>query len=176
MLRDAAVAVIRLVSAEFHPEPHYLILRRAVSPLDPWSGHFAFPGGRREPEDADLLAACLRETREECGLDLTFARLIATLPVTEAGNALGRPVSVTPYLFELATRQEVTLDPRECAGFHWVSTSHLRDPGNRVSFAPLPGNDRRFPGIRLDDGVVWGFTYKVLTGVVGKSLEGNSEL
>jgi 8-oxo-dGTP pyrophosphatase MutT (NUDIX family) len=170
-MRDAAVAVIRLISAEFHPEPHYLILRRAQNPLDPWSGHFAFPGGRREPEDIDLRAACLRETREECGLDLTFARLVTPLPITEAGNALGRSVSVTPYLFELTALPEITLDPRECAASHWVSESHLRDPGNQITFSPLPGTDRQFPGIRLGDGVVWGFTYKVLEGVLGMDLK-----
>jgi 8-oxo-dGTP pyrophosphatase MutT (NUDIX family) len=169
-MRDAAVAVIRLIAAEFHPEPHYLILRRALSPLDPWSGHFAFPGGRREPEDADLLAVCIRETWEECGLDLSTARLVAPLPVTEAGNALGRPVSVTPYLFELTSRPDITLDPRECAASQWVSESHLRNPENHITFSPLPDTDRRFPGIRLGDGVVWGFTYKVLTGVVNVEL------
>jgi 8-oxo-dGTP pyrophosphatase MutT (NUDIX family) len=169
--REAAVAVIRLVEPHSglgaSPDPHYLILRRAVSPLDPWSGHFAFPGGRRDPDDPSLLAACYRETREECGLDLGPARLVATLPVTEAGNALGRPVRVTPYLFELSARPVITLDPRECAASHWVSQTHLRDPLNHGFIAPLPGSDRRFPGVRLHDGHIWGFTYQVLMGVLG---------
>ena len=155
---DAAVAVIRVKTAEFH----YLILRRALNPLDPWSGHFAFPGGRREPGDHDLLAASLRATREECGIRRAPATLRAALPLLQAGNALGRPVRVAPFLFELPAFPAIALDPVECAAHHWVPESHLRDSGQHERIAPLPDATRRFPGIRLDDGHVWGFTYKVL--------------
>jgi 8-oxo-dGTP pyrophosphatase MutT (NUDIX family) len=166
MQRDAAVAVIRLVSPPFGPEPHYLILRRARNPLDPWSGHFAFPGGRRDPEDPTLLAACLRETREECGFPLSETALVRPLPLTEAGNALGHRIPVAPYLFELSQRPEVILDPLECDAFHWVPESLFRDPEHQTRIMPLPGSTRSFPAVRLDDGHVWGFTYKVLADLL----------
>jgi 8-oxo-dGTP pyrophosphatase MutT (NUDIX family) len=162
MLSDAAVAVIRVNS----PENHYLIVRRAINPTDPWSGHFALPGGRREPGDSGLLAACLRETREECGIVLPVLSLVAELPVLEAGNSLGHPVHVTPFLFELTETPVVRLDTTECAAFHWVPEATLRDSRHHALVTPIPGSDRRFPSVRLDDGHIWGFTYKVLANLL----------
>ncbi len=177
MFREAAVAVIRRISPhcaaeprlEPHAEPHYLILRRADNPQDPWSGHYAFPGGRREPQDASLLHTCLRETREECGLHLPLSALVRALPVTEAGQTHGRPIPVTPYLFELtetASPLELVLEPLECASFHWVSASYLQNPLHHTRITPIPGSPLDFPAIRLEGGHIWGFTYKVLAGLL----------
>jgi 8-oxo-dGTP pyrophosphatase MutT (NUDIX family) len=161
---DAAVAIIRAKT----PHSALLILRRALNPADPWSGHFAFPGGRRDPEDVDLLDTCLRETREECGLVLDRRDLVRELPALDAGNALGHSVRVVPFVFEIPSQRPLRLDPVECAAAHWVPETALRDPANRAAIAPLPDPARRFPSILLDGGHVWGFTYKVLEEVLGE--------
>jgi hypothetical protein len=41
------------------------LIRRSERPDDPWSGHMALPGGRKDPVDADLWASAERETREK---------------------------------------------------------------------------------------------------------------
>ena len=47
-----------------------LLIRRAEDERDPWSGHIALPGGRMDPDDRDLRATAIRETREELGFEL----------------------------------------------------------------------------------------------------------
>ena len=48
-----------------------LFIKRASRVGDRWTGHVALPGGKRDPEDADDLAAAIREASEEVGLNLT---------------------------------------------------------------------------------------------------------
>ena len=51
-------------------DPEVLFIKRAARQGDRWTGHIAFPGGRRDPEDEDDAATSTRETKEEIGLDL----------------------------------------------------------------------------------------------------------
>jgi len=67
-VRDAAVAVIFRVGAGDSLE--LLMIERASYAGDPWSGHVAFPGGRREPHDA-----ALAEHRHDA-CDAEFCRLL----------------------------------------------------------------------------------------------------
>ena len=53
-----------------HGEPEVLFIKRAAREGDRWTGHIAFPGGKRERDDLDDRSTSSRETREEVGLDL----------------------------------------------------------------------------------------------------------
>lgn len=59
--RAAVVAVIL-------PDPDRLLLIERSGALRSHAGQLAFPGGKREPEDRDLLHTALREAEEEVGL------------------------------------------------------------------------------------------------------------
>ena len=158
----AAVALIRVKGED----PEYLLLRRAINAQDPWSGHFALPGGRREPRDPDLLGTCIRETFEECGVLLKPAHLVRPLPLAIAGgHLLGRPMGVAPYLFEVPEKPAVRLDAKEIAEAFWLRQSYLRDPANRLMAAMSALHPHlSFPCIKVDEGsgAIWGFTYGVL--------------
>jgi 8-oxo-dGTP pyrophosphatase MutT (NUDIX family) len=155
------VALIRVKGAD----PEYLLLRRAANPKDPWSGHFALPGGRRDAVDRDLLDTCLRETFEECGLRLSPGDLVRPLPVAIAGSHMGRPMGVAPFLFEVPAKPVLNLDPREIAEAHWLPQSYLRDPCNRLMAAMSDMHPHlSHPCIKVagSTGAIWGFTFGVL--------------
>lgn len=156
---EAAVAAIVAEAGE----PEILVLKRRPHPQDPWSGHYAFPGGRRDPEDDDLLATCLRETWEECGICLPTALLVKEYPVQYAGNHLNRPVPVTTYLFELPEKPAIRLQRSEIICYEWVPLSYAGDQASRV-LLPMSNTEpqRLFPAIPATDGLIWGFTYGVL--------------
>src|SRR5689334_15998890 len=99
--RAAVAAILRQrVSSQ---STELLFIRRAEHPSDPWSGHMAFPGGRRDEIDTDLIATARRETLEEIGLDLTArAQLLTRMPDVPA-IARGRRTGlvIAPFVFAL---------------------------------------------------------------------------
>lgn len=152
----AAVAIIRVSD----PLDSFLLLRRTSNPEDPWSGHFSFPGGRREPKDKHLLATCIRETHEETGICLSEDQLQAELSAAYAGSRTDSRILVQPYLFQLQSRPELTLDPMEIQSYRWLDTALFQNSALHVQAEVLP--DLYFPAFPLDDYYLWGFTYRLL--------------
>ncbi len=147
------------------PRPDSLLLiRRAERAGDPWSGHLALPGGRREPGDPDLVATAIREVAEEVGFSLDPARLAGSLDDVIPRTPSLPPVAVRPYLFFLPDRPVITLNA-EVSAAEWVEVEHLLRPETYRSVQiQLGGESRTFPAYHLEDGFVWGMTERILTG------------
>ncbi len=143
-----------------------LLIKRAESKNDPWSGHMALPGGRRDPEDPDLEGTAIRETREETGvrLDLGPHSLGRLARVTPAAHRL--PVlSISPFVFGVPGDTVASVRSPELAAVFWVGLEELRSPDNQGrTLIDLESGSREFPCIRVDGEVVWGLTYRIIIG------------
>lgn len=159
--RKAAVAaVLRDASGDVE----LLFIRRAEHPRDPWSGQMGLPGGRVDPGDASPLAAALRETREEIGLDLeALGRLLGRLSEVRTHLPLGSvPHSVVPFAFVIEGDPELSPN-HEVQEALWVPLSFLADRSHRSSFTwvrkglPLP-----MPCYTFRGRVIWGLTLRIV--------------
>ncbi|KAL8895762.1 MAG: hypothetical protein Q9192_003458 [Flavoplaca navasiana] len=115
-------------------DPEVLFIKRSARKGDRWTSHIAFPGGGRDPEDKDDLAASIRETREEIGMDLEADHClnVGNLPERVVTAWLGKtPLMVLcPFVFlqmRLDT-EPLTLQPSEVHSAHWVSLRALTSP------------------------------------------------
>lgn len=143
-----------------------LLIRRAERTGDPWSGHMALPGGRRDPGDPDLAATAIRETAEEVGLQLPRAALIGGLDDVVPRTPVLPPIAVRPFVFALPQLPVLTPN-REVAAVRWVPLEHLLHPATYHAVRiQLRGEDREFPAYQLEDAIVWGLTERVLTGLL----------
>jgi len=160
-LRWAAVAVI------LAPAPDaVLLIRRAERAGDPWSGHMALPGGRREPGDDDLSTTAIRETAEEVGLILSRDHLLGTLDDVAPRTPVLPPIAIRPFVFLLRERSPLTLN-REVASARWVDLDGLLLPGTHHPVRlEIAGESRDVAVYQLDDAIVWGMTERVLSGLL----------
>ena len=157
---SAAVAIIRSLA----PYESFLILRRVIHPGDPWSGHFSFPGGRKDDKDQDLLATCLRETTEETGILLDVAQLEHRLPLEPAGLSLKNPLWVEPFLFTIQNPPPLILCQQEIQSAYWLGARQFQNIELHENVEMMPG--RLFPAFPLNDYYLWGFTYRLLLTIL----------
>ena len=160
----AAVAVILHEGAE---GLEALFIHRAVRVGDTWSGQIAFPGGRREPADPDLLATAIRETREEIGVDLSAAERLGVLDDLHPRTPVLPPVVVRPFVFALTAHPPIVLSPEVQDAF-WVSFRTLEIPGIRGEITiDHPGIPRRvLPAYTLGNRTIWGMSERILTPLI----------
>ena len=157
----AAVAII------IAPEPDaILLIRRAERAGDPWSGHMALPGGRREPGDLDLLATAIRETSEEVGIRLGSEHLVGTLEDVVPRTPVLPPVAVRPYVFLSRLRPPISLSS-EVTSTSWVPLTHLLRPDtHHLVRLDVAGQSRLVQAFELPDGIVWGMTERILSALL----------
>lgn len=168
---EAPEAIATAVTAILSPGERgleVLLIRRAEREGDPWSGHMGLPGGRREPGDANLLATALRETREEIGVELPPARLLGALDDLHPRSTSIPQVVIRPFVFGLDRRPDAR-PSAEVAQCCWIPIEELASSADTAEVKIL-GNPVRVPCFRakgLPDGlVVWGLTFRILTGLL----------
>jgi 8-oxo-dGTP pyrophosphatase MutT (NUDIX family) len=136
-----------------------LLVKRAMSPSDPWSGDIAFPGGRRRPIDRNLLETAIRETLEETSIDLRSHKLLGSL--TSVSSETDPGMIVQPFVFLCIDRPRVELSYELCSHM-WVSLDRLR--GSR-GMARVRGGIS--PAYIVNGEIVWGITYRALEELLG---------
>ena len=143
-----------------------LLIERAEKEGDPWSGHMALPGGRREARDADLLATALRETEEETGIVVPRPEVLGRLD--ELGPAASRrrfSLIIAPFVAAVPQATRAEPEPREVETTLWVPLTHLAsDEAVDEILIQLEGEEFRLPALNYDDYIIWGLTHRILTG------------
>jgi 8-oxo-dGTP pyrophosphatase MutT (NUDIX family) len=142
-----------------------LLIKRAEHPSDPWSGHMALPGGRRDPDDGSLLATAIREAHEEIGIDLREqGALLGRLePVEAVVRARRIGLTITPFVFALRVERPLRFDEHEVAEAVWAPLAPLALGEASGTFAYRhEGVLYDLPCLRVGERVVWGLTYQML--------------
>ncbi len=147
-----------------------VLLTQRTETMPSHAGQIAFPGGRHQVEDSDLITTALRETEEEVGIHRDFVEVVAPIDVyvTRTGYA------VTPVVGFVKPGFSTTADPREVADIFEVPLAFFLDPANHhIHSRTYQGRERHYYAMPYGERYVWGATagmirnlYYILAGKV----------
>jgi 8-oxo-dGTP pyrophosphatase MutT (NUDIX family) len=152
---DAAVLVPLFLDDDGRPS---VVLTRRREDLRRHPGEISFPGGRQDPEDADLCATALREAQEEIGLAPDGVELIGALQPTPT---IATNYAVYPFVGLIEPGQDWRPAEAEVAEVLELALADLRAGYDRRRML------RRGVPFRTDtyvvgDHLVWGATARML--------------
>ena len=76
-------------------------------------------------------------------------------------------ITIWPFVFRAAPDAVARVGSPEVASVHWFRVEELADAANRDSWPWREGGlVRWFPCIRMEGRVIWGLTYRILTGLL----------
>jgi 8-oxo-dGTP pyrophosphatase MutT (NUDIX family) len=144
-------------------EIHAVFTRRRED-LRRHPGEVSFPGGRHEPEDADLVQTALRETHEEIGLAPEAVRVAGALRPTPT---IATGYAIYPFVGVIEPGARWTLSPDEVASVLELTLTDLRAGYARRRLV------RRGLPIRTDtfvvgDELIWGATARILQDLLDR--------
>lgn len=136
----------------------YLVLTKRAEQLNHHRGQIAFPGGRVDAGDRGELAAALRESHEEIGIDPSDVRVLGRLDqVTAAADFV-----VTPFVGVIPPFYEFRLNPAETDAAFSVPIAALLEPECVMIADHLSSHGEPVYHFYCNGWDIWGATARII--------------
>lgn len=150
-----------LVAITDRPEPG-LILTRRPETMRKHPGQVAFPGGRMDAEDANLIAAALREAEEEIALPPHRVEIVGLADTYRTITGY----DVTPVLGVVPPDLPLHPNDAEVAAIFEAPFGFVLDAANHAQQTVVfEGAERRYYEILWGDHRIWGATAAMLVNL-----------
>jgi 8-oxo-dGTP pyrophosphatase MutT (NUDIX family) len=136
-----------------------LILRPSYDGVH--SAQVAFPGGKYEPTDENLIQTALREAQEEIGLKINNVKILGTLTELFIGPSNFKILPVIGYVLY---KPDFRADKREVEKILETKLNDISNPAIIGSSEMLiRGEQAIVPHYEIDNHKIWGATAKMIS-------------
>jgi 8-oxo-dGTP pyrophosphatase MutT (NUDIX family) len=140
-----------------------LLFTQRAADLRNHAGQVSFPGGKMDAEDADDIAAALREAQEEIALPPESVDVIGRLGRYDTHTGF----SISPIVGLIAAPQLFVPQASEVANVFEVPLTFLIDPANiEIRSRMFENSQRRYYAIAYQNHFIWGATAAILVQFV----------
>lgn len=136
-------------------------LIRRPSTMRNHGGQLAFPGGRCEPSDKDLIQTALRESFEEIGTNSNQLEIIGALTplYVQISN-----FTINPFIGWSETLPLFTIDNREVDEIFLIPVEKLlHHSANQLRMVTTIHGTYEVPGFYIDELFIWGATAMIIS-------------
>ncbi|MCX7955353.1 MAG: CoA pyrophosphatase [Bacteroidales bacterium] len=151
--KEASVGVILLYDKELK-----LLLIQRAEDNSYHSGQIAFPGGRREKYDTNLLETAFREIKEEINIKKTQLEYITTLSTVYIPKS---KYKVIPVVFFCNGNPKIKLNKKEVRIVYFVSISDLFKNKKQVNIK-IGNSLKTVPAFVVNNLIIWGATAMII--------------
>lgn len=170
-LEPARLAAVLVLIVGPEASPQLLLFERTLDVAD-HKGEICFPGGSIEDSDVDAVSAALREAQEELGIEPADVDVLGCL---DDVHTVGSNYVITPVVGRLETMPALVPDSTEVARPIVVSLADVSAPGAwNLEPIDVAGVMREFEAHRVDGGLIWGATARILRSFLAIWLEAQS--
>ena len=133
-----------------------ILFTKRTENLKHHQGQIAFPGGRYEDSDVNLVNTVLRETEEEIGIEQNKINLIGRLePLISTSRH-----NVYPFIGFIHNNPIIKINPHEVQEYFFADLSHLLKPSTlKINF--YKGAVRKY--YKVNRYKIWGLTQQILS-------------
>jgi len=155
-------AAVMMVIKESGNSLSTLLIKRSTHRNDVFSGHMAFPGGKKKNEDQNKLETAYRETEEEVGINLrNESMVLGQLDDCKPSTPAARKFIVTPYVAYLQEHKDVVIN-EEVSDTVWIPLKELKNI--------YLSNSKKYKGqirkeafeYNYNEYFIWGLTGRIL--------------
>ncbi|MDA4111731.1 MAG: CoA pyrophosphatase [Thaumarchaeota archaeon] len=161
----AAVCMI-LRPSDSKGSAELLLMKRAVTERDPWSGQMAFPGGRSRPNES-IVETVRREVLEETKINVMDSELLGPLDEIVPGNL---SIRVTPFVTLKPKSIDAVISRSEMVDHFWIPLSYFVNKENS-SIYTFSRNEINFqvPAfVYQGKHVIWGMTRRIIEDFIAR--------
>ena len=153
-LKDHPQAAVLIICYEADGELFIVMTQRSKN-LPSHPGEVAYPGGKREKNDASLIETALREASEEIDLDESKIKVIGEIDTLKSRFGL----SVTPFIAVADEKLILKANSNEVEDIFYIPLSFFKnEPNISEKVTNYKGETFKTPVFNFENYKIWGLT------------------